>query len=83
MREATLALTGTGSIATSSEMLANGKFDISATTAGASIVTLSGSGSVALGSKFLTLTAAAAGSGGRADRPSSAGRRSEERLGLR
>ncbi len=61
---ATLALTGTGSIATSSEVLANGKFDISATTAGASIVTLSGSGSVALGSRFLTLTAAAAGSAG-------------------
>jgi autotransporter-associated beta strand protein len=61
---ATLALAGTGSIATSSEVLANGKFDISGTTAGASIVTLSGSGSVALGSQFLTLTAAAAGSAG-------------------
>ena len=61
---ATLALAGTGSIATSSEVLANGTFDISATTAGASITTLSGSGFVALGSQFLTLTAAAAGSAG-------------------
>jgi fibronectin-binding autotransporter adhesin len=63
---ATLALAGNGSIATSSEVLvaSNGTFDISATTAGASIVTLSGSGSVVLGSQVLTLTAAAAGPAG-------------------
>jgi autotransporter-associated beta strand protein len=55
---ATLALSGTGSIATSSGVAANGTLDISATTAGASIASLSGgaSGSVALGSQTLTLT---------------------------
>ncbi len=52
----TLALSGAGSIATSSGVTDNGAFDISATTSGASIVTLSGSGTVALGNKTLTLT---------------------------
>jgi fibronectin-binding autotransporter adhesin len=55
---ATLALAGTGSIATSHEVLvgAGGTFDISQTTTGASIQTLLGSGNVALGSKTLTVT---------------------------
>ena len=53
---ATAALSGTGSIATSSEVVANGRFDISATDDGASLVTLSGVGTVALGSKTLTVT---------------------------
>jgi fibronectin-binding autotransporter adhesin len=60
---ATLALLGTGSIANSSEVsiATNGTFDISQTTAGASITTLSGSGNVALGGQTLTITAGAAG----------------------
>ncbi|MBI3700440.1 MAG: autotransporter domain-containing protein, partial [Afipia sp.] len=49
---------GSGSIATSSGVADSGTFDISATTAGASIKTLSGAGGVALGSKTLTLSAA-------------------------
>jgi fibronectin-binding autotransporter adhesin len=53
---ANLSLIGTGSIATSSAVADNGTFDISATNAGASIVTLSGTGAVALGAKTLTLT---------------------------
>ncbi|MGX9964704.1 autotransporter-associated beta strand repeat-containing protein [Roseomonas sp. F4] len=53
---AVLALTGTGSIAAASGVAANGGFDISATTAGASITTLSGSGTVALGARTLTTT---------------------------
>ncbi len=57
----TLALTGTGSIATSSQVnLANAAatFDISGTTAGASITTLNGvaSSHVTLGSKTLTIS---------------------------
>ena len=55
---ATLALMGTGSIATSSAVLDNGILDISSTSAGASITSLSGSGAVALGQQTLTLTAA-------------------------
>jgi autotransporter-associated beta strand protein len=55
---ATLALAGSGSIAASSGVTANGAFDISQTTAGASVATLSGSGSVALGGQTLTLTKA-------------------------
>ncbi len=51
-----LALIGAGSIATSSNVIDNGMFDISTTTSGASIVTLSGSGQVNLGSQPLTLT---------------------------
>ncbi|SEG66025.1 autotransporter outer membrane beta-barrel domain-containing protein [Bosea lathyri] len=55
----TLALTGAGSIAASSGVRNNGTFDISATTAGASIRTLSGRGVVDTGAQTLTLTAAA------------------------
>ncbi|HZR76821.1 hypothetical protein [Bradyrhizobium sp.] len=51
----TLALSSTGSIADSSDVVDNGTFDITATS-GASIVTLSGNGTVDLGSKTLTLT---------------------------
>jgi autotransporter-associated beta strand protein len=46
---ATLALLNSGSISTSSGVAANGTFDISQTTGGALITTLSGSGKVALG----------------------------------
>jgi autotransporter-associated beta strand protein len=53
-----LALTGSGSIAASAGVVANGTFDISGTSAGASITTLSGSGTVALGGQTLTLTQA-------------------------
>ncbi|WP_454916810.1 autotransporter-associated beta strand repeat-containing protein [Xanthobacter sediminis] len=67
----TLALSGAGSIAASSGVIANGTFDISATTAGATVAALSGSGAVALGSRTLTIANAAgtfsgtiAGSGG-------------------
>jgi len=52
----TLALTGAGSIASSSGVISNGTLDISGTNAGASITTLSGTGSVALGAKDLALT---------------------------
>ena len=53
----TLALTGVGTMASSSGVVANGAFDISGVTGtGTSIKTLSGSGSVALGTKTLTLT---------------------------
>src|SRR6202030_858646 len=51
----TLALSGSGSIADSSDVIDDGTFDISGTW-GASIVTLSGNGTVKLGSKTLTLT---------------------------
>lgn len=50
-----LGLAGTGSILTSAGVVDNGLFDISATTAGASIQTLSGNGQVNLGSQTLTL----------------------------
>jgi fibronectin-binding autotransporter adhesin len=56
---AALALAGAGSIATSSGVADNGTFDISATTSGASIASLSGSGVVALGAQTLALTGAA------------------------
>lgn len=52
----TLALTGSGSIALSSGVTNNGTLDVSQTTSGASIQNLSGTGTVALGSKALTLT---------------------------
>ena len=56
----TLALTGAGNIASSSGVVDNGTFDISGVTgAGTSVKTLSGSGSVALGAKTLTLSNAA------------------------
>ena len=51
---ARLALSGSGSIASSSGVAANGTFDISQT-AGSQIATLSGSGAVALGSQMLTI----------------------------
>ena len=50
---ATLALSGAGSIAGSSGVADAGTFDISATGAGASIVTLSGAGGVTLGAQTL------------------------------
>jgi fibronectin-binding autotransporter adhesin len=52
----TLALSGAGSIASSSGVVDNATFDISGTNAGASIATLSGSGTVTLGAQMLTLT---------------------------
>ena len=57
---ATLALSGSGSIAASSGMLDSGSFDISATSAGAAIASLSGAGTVVLGARTLTLTNGAA-----------------------
>jgi fibronectin-binding autotransporter adhesin len=54
----TLALTGGGSIASSSGLHNDGVFDIAATTAGASVKTLSGTGVVKLGAQTLTLTSA-------------------------
>ncbi|MEJ1169275.1 autotransporter outer membrane beta-barrel domain-containing protein [Variovorax sp. CCNWLW235] len=56
----TLALAGAGSVATSSQVIADGTFDISGVSAaGTSVQRLSGSGAVMLGGKALTLTAAA------------------------
>jgi fibronectin-binding autotransporter adhesin len=52
----TLALSGTGGIASSSDVIDNGTFDISSTSNGASIASLNGSGSVTLGTQTLTLT---------------------------
>src|SRR5262249_50554130 len=53
---ATFALIGPGSIANSSGVFDQGSFDISGTTAGASIQSISGSGNVSLGGQTLTLT---------------------------
>ena len=61
---ATLYLTGIGSIANSSGVGNNGTFDISGTSNGASITTLTGNGNVALGSKNLMLTNASGATGG-------------------
>jgi autotransporter-associated beta strand protein len=55
---ATLALSGSGSIANSVAVMDNGTFDISQVTSGTSIVTLAGTGNVALGAKALTITSA-------------------------
>ena len=55
---ASLNLRGSGSISDSVGVTADGLFDISGTTAGASIKTLSGSGEVYVGSETLTLTSA-------------------------
>ena len=55
---ATLALSGSGSVTQSAGVATNGTFDISATTSGTSIKSLSGTGNVALGSQSLTLTGA-------------------------
>ena len=54
----TLALSGSGSIASSSSVSNSSIFDISNTTSGASITSLSGSGTVNLGAQTLTLTGA-------------------------
>jgi autotransporter-associated beta strand protein len=51
----TLALSGAGSIAASSGVVNNGTFDIFGTTSGTTINALTGSGTVALGSRTLTL----------------------------
>jgi fibronectin-binding autotransporter adhesin len=53
---ATLALSGASSIASSSGVVDNGIFDVSGSSAGASVQTLSGNGTVALGAQSLTLT---------------------------
>jgi fibronectin-binding autotransporter adhesin len=55
---AELDLAGTGSIAESDKVFANGTFDISNTTAGSSIQSLTGNGQVKLGTQTLTLTGA-------------------------
>ena len=60
----TLKLSGTGSVADSSGVTVDGTFDISGTTAGATIASLDGSGTVTLGSKALTLSNAAGSFGG-------------------
>ncbi|HEY1708761.1 MAG TPA: autotransporter-associated beta strand repeat-containing protein [Rhizomicrobium sp.] len=52
----TLALTGNGSIAASSSVAATGIFNIAAATSPVSIISLSGTGSVVLGSQSLTIT---------------------------
>ncbi|WP_288458241.1 autotransporter domain-containing protein, partial [uncultured Sphingomonas sp.] len=56
---ATLGLTGDGSVANSSGVTANGAFDIAGHNGAASIRTLDGAGTVALGANGLVLTAAA------------------------
>ncbi len=55
----TLALSGAGSIAASSNVTDDGIFDIAGSTADTSIFSLDGTGNVALGAKTLTLTNAA------------------------
>ena len=52
---ATLTLSGTGAIASVSSLTTNGIFNFSAATNGVSVMGLSGSGSVVLGSKPLTI----------------------------
>ncbi|NGM21242.1 hypothetical protein G3576_14550 [Roseomonas stagni] len=61
---ATLALAGSGAIAAASEVQADGTLDIAARSGGASIRTLSGSGTVALGAERLTITAGSTGFAG-------------------
>ncbi|WP_042304206.1 autotransporter outer membrane beta-barrel domain-containing protein, partial [Paraburkholderia kururiensis] len=51
-----LALSGSGSVAQSAGVTDNGTFDISNTTSGTSIKSLSGTGNVTLGAQTLTLT---------------------------
>ncbi|WP_435520881.1 autotransporter outer membrane beta-barrel domain-containing protein, partial [Burkholderia vietnamiensis] len=60
----TLALTGSGSLVASSGVVNNGTFDISATTFGATINALTGTGTVSLGARTLTLANAAGTFGG-------------------
>jgi hypothetical protein len=54
--DATLILSGSGSIANSTSVTVNGTLDISPTTTGASITTLSGAGGVNIAGKTLTIT---------------------------
>ncbi|HET7561243.1 MAG TPA: filamentous hemagglutinin N-terminal domain-containing protein [Rhodanobacteraceae bacterium] len=61
---AKLALSGMGSIAASSGVQADGTFDVSGTTSGASIQSLAGAGAVAMGSQMLTITNASGATGG-------------------
>ena len=56
---ATLGLSGAGILSASSGIIDNGTFDISGTSGGATLVTLSGTGNVTLGAQSLTLSAAA------------------------
>lgn len=56
IQSGTLALSGNASLASSGGVFADGVFDISATTSGASVARLSGSGVVDFGSRALTLT---------------------------
>ncbi len=55
---ATLALSGTGSVAASSQLQDNGMLDVSGTTAGSSVRAIAGSGGVALGASTLRVSAA-------------------------
>jgi autotransporter-associated beta strand protein len=52
----TVALSGTSNLGSSSVLAVNGTFNIGSTTAGTSIGTISGSGSIGLGSRTLTIT---------------------------
>jgi autotransporter-associated beta strand protein len=54
----TVAIAGTGSLGTAGSLTDNGTLDISATTSGTSLVSLSGAGNVLLGSQTLTLSTA-------------------------
>ena len=54
--EGTLALSGAGSIAASSAVIANGNLDIGGTLDGATLTSLAGTGSVTLGAQTLTLS---------------------------
>lgn len=58
--DATLALNGAGSIATSSGVTDNGTLDIYGATAGVQVNALAGSGKVALGSRTLTIAGSSA-----------------------
>jgi autotransporter-associated beta strand protein len=55
IRDGTLALSASGSISSSSALVDNGIFDVSATTLGAQIGALSGSGTITLGSQPLSV----------------------------
>ena len=59
-----MALTGSGSIAASSGLTNSGAFDISGTTTGATLQSLTGGGAVALGAQTLTLANANGGYAG-------------------
>jgi fibronectin-binding autotransporter adhesin len=52
----TLALTGSGSLASSANVEVDGALDISGTTAGASVASFNGSGTINLGSQTLSVT---------------------------